>query len=269
MKRVCKNHPGPPALRDYAQAYPDAAWEQMRDDNAQGGYQAAHDCRAQALHDQHDLCAYCEQKIAANAPLHCRVEHFHPKSDNTETHNWSLDWKNMLAVCDGGSSGSQEERKTHPLPANLSCDAHKDRMVQIGRLPVACEGRLLNPLDIPSFPNLFTFDKGTGYFEPDGASCADVEILGNACGTTTELVNRTIAVLNLNCGRLAEKRRLLVVNIDQNKKVLRQKGFSPAEIPEKLVRRYFSAEWPEFFTTLRCCLGPAAENYLKSISYKG
>ena len=263
MKRVCKSPSGPQTLQDYKLTYPDATWDQMRND------QAAHDCRDQASQDQHGLCAYCEQKITADDPLHCRIEHFHPKSDKDGTHNWDLDWENMLAVCDGGSGSSQEERKMHPLPANLSCDAHKNHMMQTRKLPVACEGHLLNPLSVPSFPNLFALDKGTGYFKPDEASCAVVEISDNACDTTAELVNRTITILNLNCERLAEKRRLLVVNIDQNKKTLRQKGISPAEMPEKLGSRYFSTKWPEFFTTLRCCLGPIAENYLKTLHYQG
>jgi len=265
MKRIFKSIPAPQTLQDYARNHPDATWEQMCSDNAQ----ATRDCRDQAIRDQYCLCAYCEQKIAADDPLHRRVEHFHPKSDKTGTHNWGLDWDNMLAVCDGGSSSSRKEQKMHPLPANLSCDAHKDRMIQTGKLPAACEGRLMNPLDLPSFPNLFALDKGTGYFKPNEASCVVTEIQGNACGTTAELVNGTITALNLNCERLAEKRRLLVVNMDKNKKTLRQRGIPPVEMPEKLVLRYFGAKWPEFFTTLRCCLGPNAESYLNSVHYQG
>ena len=269
MKRVGKSFPAPQTLRDYAQTGHDATWKQMYDDNAQGGYQAVRDCRAQAVRDQHGLCAYCEQKITMEDPLRCRVEHFHSKSDSAGTHNWGLDWKNMLAVCDGGSRSSQEAQKTHPLPANLSCDAHKNHIVQTGKLPAACEGQLLNPLEMPAFPNLFTLDKGTGRFRPDKTACAAVEIPGNACGTTEALVNSTIAALNLNCARLTEKRRLLAANIEYNKKILRERGMLPAEMPEKLVRRYFSIQWPEFFTTLRCCLGPFAEDYLQSVQYQG
>jgi len=138
-----------------------------------------------------------------------------------------------------------------------------------GKLPAACEGYLLNPRDIPSFPNLFTLDKGAGHFKPDEASCASVKIPGNTFGTTCELVSYTITALNLNCERLAEKRRCLVVNIDQNKKTLRLKGISPDKVPEKLLPRYFSVKWPEFFTTLRCCLATAAEGHLKNMDYQG
>ena len=269
VKRVLKSRPGPQSLSAYKQNHPGDTWGRMRDNNAERGSQAARECRAQAVRDQRGLCAYCEQEIAADNPLHCQVEHFHPKSDRAGTRNWGLDWENMLAVCDGGSRGSPEERKTRPLPESLYCDAHKDREIQIRKLPKACEGHLLNPLEIPAFPNLFALDKGTGFLRPDATSCAAVKIPGNAFGTTAELVKRTIAALNLNCDRLAEKRRLLVVDIDKTKQTLRQKGTSAAVMRRELIRRYFSTRWPAFFTTLRCCLGQAAENHLRSISYQG
>jgi len=265
MKRVCKS-PALDTWQDYVRLNPDATWEQARDGRA------TFDCRVQAVQDQYGLCAYCEQKIAADDSLRCHIEHFHQKSDEDGKHNWGLDWGNMFAVCDGGSYRSHsphEGRKIHPLPENLSCDAYKNHMVLEKELPVACEGHLLNPLDIPSFPNLFALNKGTGHLKPDEEACATVEIPRNACGTTAELVNRTIAVLNLNCERLAEKRRELVVDIDQNKKVLRKKNYSPAEVPKQLVRRYLSDKWPEFFTTLRCLIGAEAESYLESVNYQG
>ena len=268
MKKVRKGL-APEALLEYSSARPNVTWEQMNNDNAHGGGQAAHECRNQAIRDQNGLCAYCEISISSDLPRHRRIEHFHPKSDIEGTHNWSLDWGNMLAVCDGGSSSSQDARRIHPLPGNLSCDAHKDRMIQTGKLPVSCEGHLLNPLSIPVFPNLFELDKGTGHFRPNESSCATVEIPDNNYETTAAMVGETITLLNLNCDRLASKRKLLVNNIEHNKKTLRKKGVPTSEYAEKLVNRYFNMEWPEFFTTLRCCLGIAAENYLHSIDYQG
>ena len=268
MKRVIKGAI-PKALQNYMDLNPEATWEEMNDDNMQGGGKAAHECRNQAIHDQKGLCAYCEQKISSDDPLHRRIEHFHPKSDKTGEHNWSLDWINMLATCDGGSSSSKQERVLHPLPGSLSCDAYKDRMVQTGRLPVDCEGYLLNPLTIPAFPNLFKLDKGSGNLISDESKCAVVEVEGNAFGTTQELVRNTIEMLNINCNRLAERRRLIVFDVERNKKRLRQRGYSSVEAPEKLIDRYFNTQWPEFFTTLRCCLGSAAEDYLESINYRG
>ena len=271
MKRVLKS-PTPQMLQKYISIDPNASWQQMRDDNNRGGYQTAHVCRDQAIRDQYGLCAYCEQKmilekeITPEESLHCRVEHFHPKSDRNEEHNWDLDWENMLAVCDGGSVSTKEQKESFPLPKNLSCDAHKERKMNRS---ITCEGFLLNPLDIPSFPNIFKLDKGTGYFEPDENTCGAVDILINNYATTVELVNNTIEILNLNCDRLTEKRLLLVRNIEHNKKSLRQKGISAADMPGKLIQRYFTDRWPAFFTTLRCCIGPAVEEHLKSINYQG
>jgi 5-methylcytosine-specific restriction endonuclease McrA len=174
MKRVCKG-PIPQALNSYKSIAPNATWDEMRGDNYRGGHQAYHECRDQVISDQEGLCAYCERKISTNAPIQCRVEHFHPKSDKTGNHNWALD--------------------------------------------------------------LFALEKDTGHLKPDEASCDTIKVTGNAYETTAELVNRTIAALNLNCDRLSGKRRLLVKNIDHNKMTLRKKGIPQAEMNAKLAQR--------------------------------
>ena len=184
VKRVRKSTLAPQTLKDYARTHPNATWEQMRNDNANSGSQATQDYRVQAVTDQCGLCAYCEQKISSDDPLHCRVEHFHPKSDRSKS--WGTNWQNMLAVCDGGSAAPQEDRHSHPLPENLSCDAYKDRMIQMEKLTVSCEGYLLNPLDLPAFPNLFAFDKGSGHLEADESNCSSVEIPKNSHSSTAE-----------------------------------------------------------------------------------
>ena len=268
MKRIIKN-PAPNSLIDYSSAVPNSTWEQMRNDGVNNGQNAYHDCRRQAVEDQQNLCAYCELKITSDDQTHCSIEHFHPASDKSKDNNWALDWNNMLAVCDGGSRSKSNERIIFPLPDNLSCDSHKDRMIQTGKLPIKCEGHILNPLEIPAFPNLFTLDKGTGFYKSNDTSCTKAKISGNKYETTTELVDNTIDMLNLNCSRLAAMRRMLIINIDQNKKQLRLKHYTPAEVPTKLIERYFTKKWPEFFTALRCCLGETAEKYLESINYKG
>ena len=268
MKRVCKSSP-PQALLDFAAERPDATWEQMNDNGIHSGRQAAKECRDRAILDQHGLCAYCETEITSDDPRHRRIEHFHPKSDKAGGHNWGLDWDNMLATCDGGSSSSREEQKMHPLPENLSCDAYKDHMVNNGKLPAACEGYLINPLAMPAFPNLFSLEKGTWRLLPNEAECANVELSENVYETTAELVGNTIVALNLNCRRLTDLRKSLVYDIERRKKKLREKGYKPAEMPEKLALSYFGKKWPKYFTTLRCCLGQAAEDYLNSINYYG
>lgn len=255
MKRVLKGNE-PATLSQFRKACPSATWDQMRDDALHGGQNACKACRDQAIKNQHGLCAYCECKISPEQPTHCRVEHFHPKSDISTSHNWALDWQNMLATCDGGE---KEGSDATPLPANLSCDVSKKaRTIAI------------NPLKLPAFPNIFVFDKGTGHLAPDPTACA-----ATAPPINADELKKTIEILNLNCERLARQRRQIVVNIDRNKKVLREKKYNPqtaqtAQTAQTLlIKRYFNTKWPEFFTTIHCCLGKAAEDHLSSINYNG
>ena len=121
MKRVEKSAE-PQSLADFRTAYPDGTWEQMRNDALHNGQQAYADCRSHTSEDQRGLCAYCEIGLKKDQPHKCRVEHIHPKSDNSSGHNWHLDWQNLLSVCNGGATEGCAET---PLPENLSCDAHK------------------------------------------------------------------------------------------------------------------------------------------------
>lgn len=162
MKRVVKG-PEPPSLLDYRDAFHHSTWESMKDDAAHHGDLAYQDCRAQALADQHCLCAYCERTIEPDTPHRYRVEHFHSKADRSGQHNWALDWQNMLVCCDGAE---QEGSWAEPLPENLSCDAAKNYHEQRGHLAAPVEEALLNPLELPAFPNLFWFDKATCTLHP-------------------------------------------------------------------------------------------------------
>lgn len=258
MKRVVKG-PEPPSLLDYRDAFHHSTWESMKDDAAHHGDLAYQDCRAQALADQHCLCAYCERTIEPDTPHRYRVEHFHSKADRSGQHNWALDWQNMLVCCDGGE---QEGSWAEPLPENLSCDAAKNYHEQRGHLAAPVEEALLNPLELPAFPNLFWFDKATCTLHPNAESCA-------SAGVDTSKVQRTLDMLQLNCQRLTRLRHKILINIDQNKKVLRQKHIPLEEIDAQLVRRYFASGCPEFFTSLRCCLGQCAEEQLKRRNFAG
>jgi uncharacterized protein (TIGR02646 family) len=83
MKRVSKNDP-PKSLIYYVSENPDATWDKMRYDKANDGYIALQDCRKYVLRDQCGLCAYCEEQIHLDDKSHCRIEHFHPKSDKSK-----------------------------------------------------------------------------------------------------------------------------------------------------------------------------------------
>lgn len=258
MKRIVKGAE-PDALAGFCKAQPAATWEEMRNDNEHGGQQAYRDCRARTIADQYGLCAYCEDKIDSVGPHRRRVEHVHPKSDTSTAHNWHLDWQNMLATCDGGE---RDGCAATPLPANLSCDAHKNHLQNKGALSQDVEREMINPLQLPPFPLLFTFDENTGCLGVNPAACATASL-------DAALLERTIAILNLNCARLTRKRKLIADDIARKKEILRKKDASPQKCLPELAATCFSARWPKYFTTIRCCLGQYAEDYLHSVQYNG
>ncbi len=243
----------------------------MRDDANFGGPGAYEACRSQLLTDQGGICAFCEIAIHDNDPLKCRVEHFHPKSDISPAHNWALDWNNLIGVCAGGSYRYGIEPHTQePLAQNLSCDAHKDQMIQSGSLSAQCEGWILNPTQLIASPSLFQVEKSTGKLRPDIAHCTAIPAWpGNQHADVQTLVQHTIDMLNLNCDRLCRARLALVRDIERNKKKQRDQGFSAQQGLGNLATHYLRRRWPGFFTTIRICLGAAAESHLANLAFQG
>ncbi len=254
----------PSALQRYRSLQPKASWNELRSDALQGGRQAYADIRAQTHADQGGLCAYCEIDIRDNDPLKSRIEHFHSKSDPSTPTHWALDWHNMLAVCAGGSYRHGTAPHTlEPLVENLSCDAHKDRLIQQGQLAQACEGWLLNPLLLRHGPGLFEVNKFNGELRANPAQCGLADPWpNNHHADMTALVGHTIRVLNLNCSRLCTARLVVIHDIERNKKKQRLAGRPPHEGLSMLARRYLHLPWPGFFTTICFCLGSAAADHL-------
>ena len=261
MKKISKSVP-PNPLSLFAAGNPLASWEpDFRNYNQSKDYTVV---RSLMLKDQGGLCGYCEIKIT-NQPVHKqRVEHFHDKSDksNLAANNWGLDWQNVFAVCIGGTDTNP---MIHPLPSNLSCDAHKSHLK--GKHNQAPEGYLLNPLTMPHSPCLFDFDKRTGELKANANTCAKVEIDGNNFDTLQELVENTIRILNLNCPRLTAQRLEVLKAYNQAIKIARQK--KDRHCFTKLSKRWFGGKWQEFFTTRRLLLGNHAESHLASVRYDG
>lgn len=272
MKRVWKRAE-PNSLTRYRNAVPNGTWEGLGADTLWGGQRVPSDCRLQAITDQGGLCAYCEIDIRNNDPVLCRVEHFHPKADvSLPLFNWALAWQNMLGVCNGGSNPHASTPGFHraPLRQNLSCDAHKDQQIQVGALSPHCEGWILNPLELHASPCLFKINKFDGCIEPDSHTCQTVEPFPNNHHATVEdLVRHTIEMLNLNCDRLKDARLVVIRDIEKNKKKQREQGFDATQGMTNLVRYYFRQTWPRFFTTIRLCLGRAAEAHLQVSNYQG
>lgn len=251
MKRVLKCVE-PLTLAAFKEAFPNGTWDEMRNEPMYG-QQAFADCRRQVIGDQGGLCAYCEKKLDINAQL----EHFYPKSFSSKGHNLHLDWHNMLAVCDGGKSA---DKTNNPLPENLSCDANKDREHKGRRL--YAPDNLLNPRNLPSSRNLFVFNVSNGCLSPNKANCDCAEVDINK-------LEKTIEALNLNCHRLCRERLDIYRMINKRRQTLMDRRYSREEATDIMSKQYFSNRWPQYFTTYRCCLGQAAEKYLRSINYNG
>lgn len=270
MKRVLRQ-PEPIQLTRYRNAIPASTWEQMRNDANHDGPAAYEASREQLIAHQGGICAFCEIDIRDSDPLKCRVEHFHPKSDVTPAHNWALDWNNLLAVCAGGSYRFASAPYAHePLAENLSCDAHKDRMIQAGKLQEQCEGWIINPAEIPVSPCLFRLEMSTGRLLPDPNHCAAQTVWpSNQHADVQSLVQHTIDMLNLNCDRLCNARLAIIRDIERNKKKQRDAGFSSHQGLGNLAVHYLRQRWPGFFSTIRLCLGTAAEMHLANLGYQG
>lgn len=248
MKRITKT-PEPDVLTKFTRSYPDANWQKVRDHNKGRDYQVI---KKYLAVDQYYLCAYCEKKLTDNQLHLQRVEHFHPKSDATTSHNWALDWNNMLLVCMGGSDNIETDHSKYPLPINLSCDAYKEHYINTHKLSANCEEYLLNPLTIPA-TKLFEFDKATGKLIASPV-ITDTEI--------TQRIEKSIEILNLNCVRLREE-RLLVLN-HYNKTIRQARNNGNRKIFTQLTERWLSKPYLSFFTTRRALLSKHAEKFLAS-----
>lgn len=235
------------ALAEFVQTCPEADWQAFRNYLAGNAYQII---KQQLGDDQDYLCAYCERALNRDMPHLQRVEHFHPKADTSSSHNWALDWNNMLMVCMGGSHKDEMNHEVYPLPANLSCDAYKDHYITTKKLPENCEDFLLNPLTI-SAQKIFEFEKATGKLT------ASSELQGERL---IHKVKSTIDALNLNCTKLCDE-RLLILN-HYNKVVKQAKNSGNHLIFKQLAERWLSQPCKGFFTTRRSLLAAHADAYL-------
>ena len=218
---------------------------------------AYNDLKRQLFQEQGELCAYCEEYVPENQR---RIEHFHPKSDTASSHNWTLDWRNMLGVCMGG-----ERDKYYPRPVNLSCDSYKNHLIVSGKLSEQCDYDLVNPYNLRSGVNLFCFNPVTGEITPNEAVCKSIPTLINGqTKPTLDLVRDTICILNLNCARLKDKRKKINQELQRWLSTQRQNHYSASQAKRKLAKHWFSKKWPNFFTTKRCLLAHYAEEFLSN-----
>ncbi|MBF0461305.1 MAG: TIGR02646 family protein [Magnetococcales bacterium] len=257
MKHGNKAASGPACLVDFRADNPDATWNHFREEQ-RTCYEVVRDS---VLSDQSGLCAYCEILLQED---NRQVAHFHPKSDTTTSHNWSLDWENLWLACKGGTQIHHHSDPDHylpPLPENISCDERKGRQI--------LDSLVLSPSDVPSFPRIFRFNQRIDGMEivPDEKGCQQAAL-------PVEKVQKTIDEFNLNCPRLSLARMKCYQPIESAIKRLRQSGIKDTSgALEKLVKRHLSkrsnGHWPAFFTLVRWRFGNTAEQYLQSIAYQG
>jgi uncharacterized protein (TIGR02646 family) len=253
---------GPNDLTVYGQTSPNGNWNSFRNHNGGVSYR---NLRNLIFSTQGGLCAYCEANVSERPESRKRIEHFHPKSDQSNhLINWSLDWGNVFGVCIGGDDSN---KTAHPRPKNLSCDSHKNHLASSDSSLEKPEGNVLNPLDMVVGPCLFSLNRATGELEADENACRSVTLPENNYSSTYELVSSTIKILNLNCDRLNEQR--LRILIHYNQQVAKSRRNHDRDYKSKLATRWFNKKWPSFFSTRRILLGKFAESYLNATSYDG
>lgn len=255
MKKVLKGAE-PLKLLTYRQNNVMGTWEQYR----------SSDSRKVAVtdtikYDQGGICAYCEIKLLPKdqtGEADFRVEHFHPKSDNTTTHNWHLDWQNLLGCCHGGSQKNVADGANRFTKGDYSCDVPKENKI--------LDGIILNPLHLPAFPPLFVAERSTGCIKGHVQNC-------QIAAVSDQQAAATISELRLDSVRLNRFRKTILDELNQQMTQLTSTGLSVEEALTKLAKIFLSKDtqqhWPAFFTTIRSYLGAGAEAHLHNINYLG
>lgn len=208
-------------LTEFLKANPTGDWNDFRNYDSGKSYKAT---KLKLFQEQYELCAYCEISIPLTKVTenNRRIEHFFSKSANhLVDKNIVLDWFNLLGVCIGGSD--VESKEDYELPANLSCDAHKEHVEsQEASGGKDWTGLVLFPIELPNGSDFFIFDKATGNLLPNSELCNRIDIKSNKYQTTEELVLETIRVFNLNCDRLNTARRKVLHEFERQMKRLRK-----------------------------------------------
>lgn len=255
MKNIVKGAE-PVALAQYAATHPHNSWDQLRKD-----LPLRRAVQQRLSKDQGGLCAYCEVDLKPatdNGQADLRVEHFHPKSDQVAGHNWHLDWQNLLAVCHGGSQADVVDAAQRHTSPNHSCDVPKGNN--------DWDTTILNPLQVPSYPCLFQFDRSSGAMQVDRNNCQMAAI-------DAAKAQATVDNLHLDSARLRNLRKPVLDKLNEQLRNMGHAGIPLEEARQRLARatltKNANQHWPSFFSAIRNYLGEAAERQLQAIGYRG
>jgi uncharacterized protein (TIGR02646 family) len=275
MKRSLPLEESPALLTRYLQESPPTGngprdWDAFKQ-NARDAYK---DLVDRLVARQRGLCAFCEIHLLAPRSADDReVEHWHPKQDSHVHKDWTFDIANLHASCTGGSrvhympensnpeeQGALQAHYGDPFPRpNRSCGSFKG-----GSRPNAqadLEKQPLRPGDLPETPCLFHIDSD-GVIRPDGSACGHANI-------PVSRVQATISFLNLDCTRLRHARAATYGYLEQ---LLQEKLAALTDDLAALDELALEVIWlderkrlPEFLTTIRTFIGPAADRRLHDI----
>jgi len=256
MKSITKGIE-PPILATYKQNNPTDTWKEYK--HGKRGGKRGRKIRNRLISDQHGLCAYCEIDLKQGENPRFsdfRVEHFHPKSDDNGAHNWHLDWKNLLGCCHGGSSRYVVEASLRFTSPDYSCDVPKDDN--------NWDNIILNPLNIPSSPRLFDYERTSGRMSVNQTNCAEA-------GIDPVKAQSTIDNLRLDAERLKNLRKVTLMAAHTQLTGLMSTGMSIQDARKRVaqaqLRKNSDQHWPPFFSAVRSYLGEAAEEQLTAIGY--
>lgn len=246
----------PSKLAQFRTRNPNSTWNAFRSDKP-----SRVELQICIKFEQGGLCAYCEINLKepdGNGEADFRVEHFHPKSDGSATHNWHLDWQNLLGCCHGGSQANVVEAGERHSSPDHSCDVPKGNE--------NWDDVILNPLNIPHTPILFSFNRTDGAISLNNDNCDQV-------GVDKVKAQATIDNLRLDSDRLRRLRKAALDNVNDSLKELIAEGMkiedARSRLARGLLRKNDQDHWPAFFSSLRDYLGSAAEHQLTDIGYIG
>lgn len=201
MRGVRKSKTSNDILLSYLAEHPRAKWkDDFRDNASPEELISIYD---EIYADQSGVCVYCEIALKwpdANFTNDFRIEHFHPENcGDDNSHNYSLDWNNLLGCCHGGtqktarSYGDSSFGKKHH-----SCDAPKGNKI--------LDDIILNPLvDLNKDEILFSFKE-------DGT----ILVSENCPPNLKNKALATIIELNLDCARLKSFRAGVIDELREN-----------------------------------------------------
>jgi len=257
MKKVNKNSTVPEELENYFNANPIQTWKKFKKNKNR--YK---DIIDELKKDQGGICCYCENNFHQELTIigDFRVEHFHPKSDTSNSNkNWNLIWSNLLGCCTGGNQNIENP----DFLKERYISKHEDRHCDVLKDNNDWDNEILNPLEIPAFPPIFKVsNNGEMSVLEENCTVASIDIIkAKNCLDKKKL--------NLNSPKLIDWRKA-VIDILRNQMIETE---NMEKKIENLLSTYLlkdvNGNYSPFFTTIRSYFEEDAEEFLKNNNYDG